>query len=106
MASVFQTNQDRSGSPPQEITPVSEFDVETPEGTQNILDADTEAVAMGENAEDEALREYIIGVDWADTRPQNKAHWETGMYANQNTVTKLRNQYTLERLYDHFEIDE
>jgi len=28
------------------------------------------------------------------------------MYANQNTVTKLRNRFTLERLYQHFDVDE
>lgn len=94
------------GTVTQEKTPVTDFEVDTAEGTRNILEVDTDAKAMGENAEDEALREYLVGVDWIDKRPQREAYWETGMYANQNTVTKLRNQYTLDRLYDHFEIDE
>ncbi len=28
------------------------------------------------------------------------------MYANQNTVTKLRNQFTLDQFYVHFDIKE
>jgi hypothetical protein len=36
----------------------------------------------------------------------NSAVWEKGMYANQNTVTKLRNKFTLDRLAERFEIVE
>ena len=60
---------------------------------------------MNENADDPELREYVVGIDWIDTRPLDDAYWETGMYANQNTVTKLRNQFTLNRLYQQFNIE-
>jgi len=94
------------GTVTTEKTPVTEFEVETEEGHKPILDVDLDANAMGENAEDEALREYLVSVDWIDARSLGEAYWETGMYANQNTVTKLRNQFTLERLYQHFDIKE
>lgn len=93
------------GTVRKEKTPITEFEVDTPEGRVNILDGDLDAEAMDENAQDEALREYVVGVEWIDTRPRSEAYWETGMYANQNTVTKLRNQFTLEHLYGEFDID-
>lgn len=94
------------GTVTNEKMPVKEFEAETDDGTKPILDAELDAPAMDENADDEALREYLVGVDWSDTRPASEAYWETGMYANQNTVTKLRNQFTLDRLYQHFDVDD
>lgn len=94
------------GTVTSEKTPVTEFVVETPDGPKNILDVELDAPAMDENADDEALREYVVGVDWIDERPLNEAYWETGMYANQNTATKLRNQFTLDRLNQHFDVEE
>lgn len=52
------------------------------------------------------FQEYLVGVDWVDTWPISDAYLETGMYANQNTVTKLRNQFTLDRLYEQFDAPE
>lgn len=98
------------GEVTREKTPVTEFEFEfeVDEGgeTTNILDIDLDADRMDENADDPELREYLVGVEWKDTRPVENAYWETGMHANQNTVTKLRNQYTVERLYDEFEVGE
>lgn len=37
--------------------------------------------------------------------PKSEPFWEKGMYANQNTVTKLRNRFTLEKLYAEFAIE-
>lgn len=94
------------GEVTREKTPVTEFEVDEDGETKSILDVDLDASRMDENADDPELREYLVGVEWKDTRPVKDAYWETGMYANQNTVTKLRNQYTLERLYEEFKIGE
>ena len=59
---------------------------------------------LGRDAEDPDLREYLIGVDWIETRDIEEAFWEKGLYANQNTVTKLRDQQTLDRLYEVFDV--
>jgi len=89
-----------------EKTPVTEFEVPNEDGVAvNILDAEIDAERMEKNAGDLKKQEYLVGVDWKETRPIEDAYWETGMYANQNTVTKLRNQFTLERLYDEFDVD-
>lgn len=90
----------------REKSPVREFPVDTDDGERPLLDAEIEAPAMEENADDPELREYLVGVDWIDTRDIDDSFWETGIYANQNTVTKLRNQYPLFRLYERFELEE
>lgn len=89
----------------QEKTPIREFTVETGDGERCILDVELEAPAMDENSDNPEQREYLVGVDWIDTRNIDDAFWETGIYANQNTVTKLRNQYTIDRLYEHFDVE-
>ncbi len=58
----------------------------------------------GSDAEDDL--EWIVPVRWLDTRPVHDAVWETGMFANQNSVCKLRNRFTLERLYGAFELSD
>lgn len=40
------------------------------------------------------------------TLPKEKAIWEKGMFANQNTVVRLRDSFTLERLVEAFALDE
>lgn len=89
----------------KEKTPVTEFEVDSGGEKMDILDEELDAERMEENKDDPELREYLVGVDWKDDRPIENAYWETGMYANQNTVTKMRNKFTLERLYEEFEVE-
>ena len=84
--------------------PITKFEVQDGGDTRNILELDLDAENMDKNADDPELREYLVGVDWLDTRPLNEAYWEAGMYANQNTVTRLRDQQTLDRLYEVFDV--
>ena len=42
--------------------------------------------------------EYVVGVDWTATVPVAEAFWERGLFANQNTACKLRNQFTIEKV--------
>lgn len=49
--------------------------------------------------------EYVVPVRWFDTRPADQAVWQPGMFANQNSACKLRNQFTLERLQASFTFD-
>jgi hypothetical protein len=57
---------------------------------------------MDENADDAALSEYLVRVDWIKTVPLDQAIWEKGMFANQNSACKLRSSFTIERLVDRF----
>ena len=50
------------------------------------------------NGEDE----WVLPVEWITTVPRTRAVWHTGMFANQNTATRLRNSFTLEILHGAF----
>jgi hypothetical protein len=89
-----------------ERMPVTEFTVEHNNEMLPILDAPLDASLMDDNAGDVKLQEYLVPVEWIDTRPVSEAVWEKGMFANQNTVCKLRNQFTLDRLTEHFDVGE
>jgi hypothetical protein len=85
---------------------VDDFDVEVDGTTMNILQAPLEAANMGREANDsESCGEYLVRVEWVDTRSRNDAVWEKGMFANQNVVTKLRQPFTLQRLGEIFKTD-
>lgn len=51
-------------------------------------------------------RGVLRRVDWLDTPDVDDAFWETGIYSSAITVTKLRNQYTLDRLDRYFDVEE
>lgn len=50
--------------------------------------------------------EWVVPVRWLNQRPREKAFWKTGMFANQNSATKLRNRFTLDQLTAEFGVDE
>ncbi len=54
----------------------------------------------GDNAE------YVVPVRWFVANPAPRAYWEKGMFANQNSACKLRQEFTLERLAHHFGLDD
>ncbi|MCK5928514.1 MAG: DUF91 domain-containing protein [Nocardioides sp.] len=55
--------------------------------------------------EDESA-EWVVPVEWIDARPLDAGFWETGLFASTHSACKLRQEFTLERLSDHFDIDE
>jgi hypothetical protein len=81
---------------------VNDFEVEVDGVRMNILDAPLEAPNMGWDADDPELCEYLVKVEWIDTRSREEAVWEKGMFANQNVVAKLRQPFTLQRLGEAF----
>jgi hypothetical protein len=84
--------------------PVTSFDVVVDGAKTNILEAPLSATNMGSEAHDLDQCEYLVAVDWIDTRPKGEAFWEKGMFANQNVVAKLRHPFTLELLADTFDL--
>lgn len=50
------------------------------------------------NGEDE----WVLPVQWIATVPKDKAVWQKGMFANQNTAARLRNSFTLGILHEAF----
>jgi hypothetical protein len=49
---------------------------------------------------------YFVRVEWIKTFSEVNAYWEKGLRANQNSAFKLKNKFTLEKLIEHFELDD
>lgn len=56
--------------------------------------------------EDDNLAEWAVPVDWTYTVPKEQGFWKTGMFANQNTAAKLRQQFTIEQVSAAFGLDD
>lgn len=52
------------------------------------------------------VAEWVVPVRWFTSVPAEQAYWEKGMFANQNSACKLRQEFTLERLAHHFGLDD
>jgi hypothetical protein len=90
----------------EESRPVTEFEVEVDGVRSPLLDLPLNAPRMGEFRNDPERVEHVARVDWVKTLPRESAIWEPGMFANQNTVCRLRNRFTLERLNERFGLEE
>jgi hypothetical protein len=84
---------------------VNDFEVDVDGRPMSLLEAPLEASNMGWDADDPELCEYLVRIEWIETRPRERAFWEKGMFANQNVVAKLRQPFTLQRLGEVFEVD-
>lgn len=49
--------------------------------------------------------EWVVPVEWIEARPLAAGFWEKGMFASQHSACKLRQEFTLARLADHFDLD-
>jgi hypothetical protein len=83
--------------------PVGDFLVEIEGKHVPVLDLPLKT-NLGYAKDDPDLRQYLVGVDWIRTRTHQHAFWKPGMYANQNSVTRLRQRFTLEELVREFEL--
>jgi hypothetical protein len=65
--------------------------------------------SYGDGAEgaqlDDATAEWIVPVEWRETRPVDEAIWKPGMFANQNSACKLRQKFTLSVLREAFGLE-
>lgn len=86
--------------------PVNEFTVNVDGKELPILEAPLKADEMDCFVGDDDKVERLVRVKWIETVPRGEAYRFKGMYGNQNTVTKLRNRFTLERLVEHFGLDD
>jgi hypothetical protein len=89
-----------------EVKSIQDFTVQSNGAETNILAAQVKGKYLTQFADDPELAEYFVPVEWEITVPTDKAFWKPGMYANQNIVTKLRNQTTLDLLKEHFELND
>lgn len=86
--------------------PITQVSVEVNGEQKPLLEVDLNAPMMDHDLDDADRIEHVARVDWTKTLPSDAAVWETGMFANQNTVCRLRNRFTLDRLQRHFGLEE
>ena len=55
--------------------------------------------------QDDTMAEWAVPVEWTHTVPREQGFWRTGMFANQNTAAKLRQQFTIEEVTVAFGLD-
>ncbi|OLT20585.1 hypothetical protein BJF81_04770 [Ornithinimicrobium sp. CNJ-824] len=73
---------------------------------QRLLDLPLEADYRRGLPEDETDRaEYIVPVEWDVAVPADQAYREAGMFASQHSACKLRQDFTLRKLAEHFDLD-
>lgn len=63
-------------------------------------------VHAGSGDGDGDAEEYVIPVEWERSLPKEQAIREKGLFANQNSACKLRQQFTIERLMARFGLTE
>jgi hypothetical protein len=85
--------------------PIRDFIVERDGVTTPLLKLPLTATKMNHNEDKDDLCEWVVGVDWQKTVPAASAIWEKGMFANQNSASKLRNKFTLEMLVQRFAVE-
>jgi hypothetical protein len=105
-AYVPQTGYVGVGTVIDEAVPVREFTVEVDGQTLPILEAPREAPEMEVNSESDELSEWLVRVAWIKTVPRERAFREKGLFANQATACKLRDQRTIERVTQAFGIQD
>ncbi|WP_409179449.1 hypothetical protein F9C11_23150 [Amycolatopsis sp. VS8301801F10] len=67
--------------------------------------ADTStSLAPGWSTNDTA--EYVVPVEWVAVRDRTEGFWQSGMFANQHSACRLSNKFTIDRLTDHFKLDD
>jgi hypothetical protein len=84
------------GSVVEPVVPVAE---------SGLLDLPLEAPAMDRFVDDPDRSEYVVRVRWQVAVAREEAFWIPGLYANENSVTRLRDQWTLQRLCEAFRMD-
>jgi hypothetical protein len=89
----------------ESVQPPSEFVVDVHGQPTKLVDAPLVAPnAQDYFAEEPDKREYVVRVEWIRKRSRDEAFWKPGMYANQNSVTRLRQTFTLEELTREFDL--
>ncbi len=84
--------------------PVKDFIVQVNGNETPLLKAPLSATEMGKNAADLEMCSYLVRVEWIKAVPREEAYWEKGLFAIQHTACRLRNQFTIEKLTQHFDI--
>jgi hypothetical protein len=86
--------------------PMRDAEVTVNDVRKKLIDCDLEAINMKHDLNDLEKCEYIVEVEWIKTVPKEKAFWIKGLRANQNSAYKLRNQYTIDKVLEFFDLQQ
>lgn len=86
--------------------PVRDFKVLLNGQEVPILKAPLIARNMDDNIDNLDLCEYLVRVEWIKTLPRDEAYWEKGLFANPNVACRMTSSFTIERLSQHFGLDD
>jgi hypothetical protein len=85
---------------------VNTFQVTGTNGTMPVSNAKLRDKKILAHADDPDRTEMLVQVKWLKTVPEDKAIWEPGFVANQNSACKLRSHFTIDRLVERFGLKE
>jgi hypothetical protein len=94
------------GTVKEPAVPVRDFKVIVNGRDAPVLEAPLKAPQMGENTDNVDLCEYLVRVEWIKAVPRTEAYWEKGLFALQHTACRLTSSFTIERLSQHFGLDD
>ena len=92
----------RTIGPPQRF---AEAMVRTNGQWVRLAEQPLEGTYLHPGEEDDHNAEWVVPVAWLEARPERDAFWEKGMFGNQHSACKLRQEFTIERLVEHFDIE-
>ncbi|WP_289020118.1 endonuclease NucS domain-containing protein [uncultured Ornithinimicrobium sp.] len=73
---------------------------------QLLTELPTEGSYRHEGIDDGTDRaEYVVPVEWEVAVPAHQAYREPGLFASQHSACKLRQDFTLKKLAEHFDLD-
>ena len=85
-----------------EATPFPQAIVQVDGASGQLADLPLHARYEHEAQTGQDTQEYVVPVEWMVAVPKDEAFWVKGMFAKQHSACKLRDEFTLEKLRDHF----
>lgn len=92
------------GEVTHEVRSIGEAKAELNGQEVRFLSLPFKASGMGHDLNDPTLQEYVVRVRWLHAVSREQALKVKGIFAQQNTVCKLRQTFTLEQLAAHFQL--
>ncbi|PEE40544.1 endonuclease NucS domain-containing protein [Bacillus pseudomycoides] len=90
----------------QGVKPIQDATIKIGNEHKKLTDLSLRAPEMLHDLDDNELCEHVVLIEWIKCIPKEGAFWIKGLKANQNSAYKLRSQYTIEKVLEHFEIEE
>ena len=86
--------------------PISEFKVNCDGHEKYLMDISLKCEGIKKDSDDLEKCEYLVRIEWIKTNLESEAFWMKGLRANQNSAFRLSNQFTLNKLIEHFGLEE